>query len=177
LLTAALLAEFPLDALVSVDPIPLRREASLGLGLTASLDPREPGFRARAQECMPSGSDLTLEISGAPEALDEAIALTGYAGRVVVGSWYGRKQVTLDLGGRFHRSRIKLIASQVSSIAPHLSARWDKPRRLEQAWAALARVGPERWITHRFPIAEAKQAYALLDTHPQDAIQVVIDYS
>ena len=61
----------------------------------------------------------------------------------------------LDLGGDFHRSRIKLISSQVSTIAPELSARWDKSRRFKVAWDALERIQPEKWITHRFPLGQA----------------------
>ena len=177
LLTAALLCEFPLQALVSVECHPRRRAASLELGVSASLDPNGADFRTQVREHMPAGADLALELSGAPQALDEAIALTGFAGRVVIGSWYGQKRTALDLGSTFHRSRIRLVASQVSTIAPELTGRWDKARRLAQAWSALARVRPERWVTQRFPLEQAGQAYALLDETPGEAIQVLLEYS
>jgi threonine dehydrogenase-like Zn-dependent dehydrogenase len=80
------------------------------------------------------------------------------------------------LGGTFHRSRIKLISSQVSTIAPELSGRWDKMRRFEVAWEALKRIQPQKWITHRFPIEEAAKAYQLLDENPQETIQVLLEY-
>jgi threonine dehydrogenase-like Zn-dependent dehydrogenase len=83
----------------------------------------------------------------------------------------------VDLGGAFHRSRIKLISSQVSTIAPELAARWDKARRFEAAWKALERVQPEKWITHRFPIERAAEAYRLLDENPQETIQILVTYS
>lgn len=176
LLTAALLREFSLASLVTCDCHPLRRAASLSLGVSAALDPGAPDFREAARKLLPGGADLALELSGAPEALDDAIALTGFGGRIVIGSWYGEKRAALDLGGAFHRSRIKLIASQVSSIAPELSARWDKSRRFQVAWGALARIQPEQWITHRFPLEQAAQAYQLLDESPGEAIQVVFEY-
>ena len=176
LLTSALLAEFPLASLVTCDCYPLRRDASLALGASAALDPNEPDFREHVRDLLPSGADLSLELSGAPTALNDAIALTGFGGRVVIGSWYGEKKVTLDLGGAFHRSRIKLIASQVSTLSPQLSARWDKSRRIEVAWDALGRIRPEKWITHRFPLEKAGQAYSLLDKNPQDSIQVILQY-
>ena len=106
-----------------------------------------------------SGADLTLELSGSPSALNDAIALTCFSGRIVIGSWYGEKRAPIDLGRTFHHSRIKLISSQVSTIAPELSARWDKSRRFDVAWKALERIKPEKWITHRFPIEEASKAY------------------
>jgi len=177
LLTAALLAEFPLASLVTCDCYPLRRDASLALGASATLDPNEPGFREHIRNLLPSGADLSLELSGSPAALDDAIALTGFGGRVVIGSWYGEKKVTLDLGGAFHRSRIKLIASQVSTLSPQLSARWDKPRRIEVAWDALRRIQPGKWITHHFPLEQASEAYKLLDEEPQETIQVIFTHT
>ena len=176
LLTASLLAEFPLASLTTCDCYPLRREASLSLGVTDSLNPNARGFREQVRKLYPSGVDLSLELSGAPEALNDAIALTGFGGRVVIGSWYGEKQAHLNLGGDFHRSRIKMISSQVSTISPGLSARWDKARRFVVAWEALERIHPEKWITHRFPFDEAQKAYRLLDENPQDSIQTILQY-
>jgi threonine dehydrogenase-like Zn-dependent dehydrogenase len=121
--------------------------------------------------------DLTFELSGSPVALNTAIAMTTFNGRVVVGSWYGDKKTTIDLGSTFHRSRIQLISSQVSTIAPALSGRWDKARRFEVAFEALRRIQPQKWITHRFHIEDAAKAYDLLDTSPQETIQVLFDYN
>lgn len=176
LLTTALLAEFPLAALLTCDCYPLRREASLSLGVTAALDPYAEDFRKKIRDLIPSGADLAIELSGSPTALDDAIALTGYSGRVVIGSWYGQKKAALDLGGTFHRSRIRLISSQVSTIAPGLRGRWDKTRRFEVAWEALRRIQPGKWITHRYPLDEAEEAYRLLDESPEETIQVLFGY-
>jgi threonine dehydrogenase-like Zn-dependent dehydrogenase len=110
-------------------------------------------------------------------ALNDAIALTAFSGRIVVGSWYGEKQVEVNLGGTFHRSRIKLISSQVSTIAPELEGRWDKARRFEAAWKALEQIEPKKWITHRFAIDNAAEAYRQLDERPQDTIQIMLTYS
>ena len=197
LLTASLLGEFPLECLVTADRFELRREASKVEGQRsraarhASLDPSAPDFRSQITASLgssstdsgshlsgyaPDGFDLTYELTGNPNALNDAIAVTRFSGRVIVGSWYGEKRAEIDLGGVFHRSRIKLISSQVSTIAPELSARWDKSRRFEVAWEALKRIQPERWITHHFPLSQAAQAYRLLDEKPEEAIQVIITY-
>jgi 2-desacetyl-2-hydroxyethyl bacteriochlorophyllide A dehydrogenase len=175
LLTASLLNEFPLDVLVTADCYPLRCDASPVMR-HMSLDPYTPGFRKEAMNLLKRGADLTFELSGNPTALNDAIALTAFSGRIVVGSWYGEKQVEVNLGGTFHRSRIRLISSQVSTIAPELDGRWDKARRFEAAWKALERVGPEKWITHRFAIDDAAEAYRLLDETPEEAIQVLLKY-
>jgi threonine dehydrogenase-like Zn-dependent dehydrogenase len=86
------------------------------------LDSGKPDFRERALRTLDPGADLTFELSGNPLALNNAIALTRFSGRIVIGSWYGEKQMDINLGGTFHRSRIKLISSQVSSISPELRA-------------------------------------------------------
>ncbi len=182
LLTTALLARLPLASLITLDRYPLRREASLSLGAHASLDPSAPDALAQLQSHLRAdrsyaGADLTYELSGAPAALDAALAATGFNGRVVVGSWYGRKRADLNLGGRFHRSRIRLIGSQVSTLTPELTGRWTKSRRLQAAWQMLREVKPARLITQRFPFAEAAQAYELVDRRPADCIQVILTYS
>ena len=176
LLTTALLVEFPLATLITADRFALRRNASLALGIQASLDPGEPHFQALAKSKLERGADLSIELSGSPAALNDAIALTIFSGRIVIGSWYGEKPSLLDLGGSFHRSRIRLISSQVSSIAPELTGRWDKARRFDVAWDAIRRIQPQKWITHRFSLEQAGEAYQLLDKSPADAIQVMLTY-
>ena len=176
LLTTAMLARFPLSCLVTLDRYPLRRELSLQLGANRSLDPVHPGLLQELEHLLPNGADLVFELSGLPEVLNQAIEISRYSGRIVVGSWYGNKRAEIDLGGRFHRERIRLISSQVSSLDPSLLGRWDKARRLQVAWEALAFIRPSRFITHRFPVEEAAQAYQLLDQKPEAVIQVVLEY-
>lgn len=180
LLTTILLAQLPLSSLVTLDHYPLRREWSSHLGAT-SLDPSQHDALDEARRLLQSdrpysGADLVYELSGNPQALDQAIALAGYNGRIVVGSWYGQKQATLDLGGRFHRSHMRLISSQVSHIAPQWLGRWSKPRRLGVVWEMLGRHQPQRLITHHFPLSQAAEAYRLLDQQAAEALQVVLTY-
>jgi NADPH:quinone reductase-like Zn-dependent oxidoreductase len=181
LLLTALLSRWPLSSLVTLDLYPRRRLLSEDLGAHASLDPAAPDAPARLAALLQGsgpypGADLCYEISGNPAALDQAIAATGFSGRVVIGSWYGLKRSDLNLGGRFHRSRVRLIGSQVSSIAPELTGRWNKNRRYHATWQMLEQVQPARFITHRFPIAQAAQAYDLIDRRPEDVIQVILAY-
>jgi 2-desacetyl-2-hydroxyethyl bacteriochlorophyllide A dehydrogenase len=179
LLTASLLHEFPLEYLASADRFELRRKASLELGVNAALDPTFDDFRSTALRSVPgeqAGFDLVIELSGNPSAIDDAITLTAFSGRIVIGSWYGEKHASIDLGGKFHRSRIKLISSQVSSISPELSGRWDKSRRFDVTWNALKRIRPEKWITHQIPFEQAAQAYQILDGSPELALQIIYTY-
>jgi len=175
LLTTALLARFPLKELITLDLYPNRRTASLDAGATQSYDPEAADVFEQVYGKI--GVDLAFEISGSPTALDQAIRSTGFSGRVVCGSWYGQQPATLNLGGAFHRSRIQLISSQVSTIDPSLRGRWEKTRRFELAWKMIREVSPERWITHKLPFDEAAFGYTLLDQHPEKVIQVLLDYT
>ena len=177
LLTTSLLTQMPLGALVTLDILESRREASRRLGAMAALDPTAPGVMDDIVSVFGGhGADLVCELSGRPEALDTAIAATGYGGRIVIGSWYGTKRAPIDLGGSFHRSRIRLISSQVTTIAPELSGRWDKQRRFGTAWRMIERVRPSQFVTHRFPVEDAPAAYRLLDENPEQAIQALLTY-
>jgi len=181
LLLTALISRWPPTSLVSLDLYPRRRLLSEDLGAHLSLDPSAPDALALLAAGLQGGgtypgADLCYEISGNPAALDQAIAATGFSGRVVIGSWYGLKRSDLNLGGRFHRSRMRLIGSQVSSIAPELTGRWNKTRRYHATWQMLSPVQPARFITQLFPINQAVQAYALIDRHPEEVIQVILTY-
>ena len=132
LMVTALLARFPLASLVTFDLHPLRRRLSRELGADDAVDPRS----ARAAAAARRDCDLAYELSGDPATLDDAIAVTGFCGRVVIGSWYGERAAPVALGGAFHRSRMRLICSQVSTIDPALSGRWSMQRRRDAAWDA-----------------------------------------
>jgi 2-desacetyl-2-hydroxyethyl bacteriochlorophyllide A dehydrogenase len=171
LLTTCLLARFPLQELVLVDPLEPRRMRALQAGATRALAPDES---AELRDF-----DLVLELSGNPAALDKAIAATGFSGRVVIGSWYGDKPATLQLGGAFHRSRIRLLSSQVSTLDPALTGRWNRERRFGEAWRLLADPrlhAVDGLISHRIPFAHAPDAYALIERQPVELMQVLLEY-
>ncbi|MEW6529441.1 MAG: zinc-binding alcohol dehydrogenase [Thermodesulfobacteriota bacterium] len=180
LLTTALLSRFSLGGLYALDRFPMRRDHSLALGADSAFDPADPlamdSLMTFLEIDRGGGADLTYELSGNPAALDQAISVTGFGGRVVVGSWYGAKRADIDLGGKFHRGRIRLISSQVSTIEPELSGRWTKKRRLNLAIGMLRKLNTLDLISHRFPISNADEAYALLAQNPEDALQVVLTY-
>lgn len=177
LLTTRLLEAFPLESLVVLDRYPLRRRLALEMGADSVVDPADPQHSRAVREALGGPADLVLELSGNPEALNLALAVSGFTSRVIVGSFYGTRRVPIDLGGAFHRKRIRLISSQVSSLNPSYSGLWDKPRRLREAWRRLIDLEPGQLITHRFPVQEAPRAYELLDQNPEIALQIVLTYT
>ena len=181
LLTTCLLAQHPLASLLTLDSFPLRQEWSLKLGATVSLNPTDDDLAEQILATLPhathyAGFDLALELSGNSAALDQAIELMGFNGRILIGSWYGSKPATLNLGGHFHRSHMQLISSQVSQIAPRWQGRWSKERRLAVAWQMLQTYQPQQLITHRFALSQAAEAYQLIDQRPETAVQIVFKY-
>ena len=164
-----LLSRFPLARLWSVDPVASRRQASLRAGASRALAPDE--LRAG------SDFDLSFELSGTAAGLNIAIAATGFEGRVVIGSWYGAKRTEVDLGTHFHRGRLRLVSSQVSHLGSPLLSRWSKKRRMDVAGEALSEADVGALITHRFPLERASEAYALVDEHSEDCLQVLLAYT
>lgn len=178
LLTTALLARFPLAGLITVDSSANRRLASKQYGAVESYAPHDDDLMQAFGAVAGQGgkADLVYELSGNPDALSTALTLTRFSGRVIIGSWYGSKSVELNLGSFYHRGRVKLVSSQVSTLAPELTGRWDKARRLQLAWDMLRLIKPAGLISQTFSLGEASQAYELIDQSPEQTIQVIFDY-
>jgi 2-desacetyl-2-hydroxyethyl bacteriochlorophyllide A dehydrogenase len=179
LLTIALLQRFPLDHLIAVEKLEFRQVFARELGIEEVYGPEsyaEVSRKFKSEDNKQTGFDLVIESSGSPAGLQLAIDMARFSGRIVVGSWYGNKPVQLELGSRFHRQRLQLISSQVSTISPGLMARWDKSRRGELVWKMIALINPSRWITNTFSINQAELAYELVYQHPERIMQVVFEY-
>jgi len=175
LLTQLIRRHLP-GALLTVDPLPRRRQLSMSLGADASLDPAEDVAAAVRERSDGRGADLVIEASGQPAALQAALDVAALEGRVLVVSWYGTKPVQLDLGGAFHRRRLRLMSSQVGHVPGSVSPRWDVARRRRVAAGLLPSLTLEPLISHRFPFDRAAEAYALVDRHPEEVVQVVLTY-
>ncbi len=123
-----------------------------------------------------NGADVAIDTSGTSGGLDTAISLTRNGGRVVVASWFGNKNVSLQcLGGRIHRSHITLVMSQVSEIPMPLRARWSKERRFQLTWLILKAVKPATILnTKTVNVQEAPNIMRLLDHGTP--LQVVYEY-
>lgn len=167
LVLTALLARHPLETVWAVEPDPFRRELSRQLGADEAVAPSDVIIEGQPIEEFQRvfGSpraDLVFEVSSNASGLELAVQLAGEESRIIVGSWFGDAALTLKLGTHFHRSRIRIISSQVSSLAPRLRGRWNQRRRLDQAMRLLPTLAVERLVTHRFEITEARRAYELI---------------
>lgn len=73
---------------------------------------------------------VAFHASGHGAGLQTAIDAVGFEGRVLDLSWYGTREVTLDLGGDFHWQRKTIQSSQVGRVARSQRARLQPRQRL-----------------------------------------------
>ncbi len=188
LLVTSLLSRYPTSQCLTVEPDGRRR----GLSRTRGAD---RVFDAEALDELRSvlgisrvdavdaaggtyeGADLVYELTGRPDVLNDALAVTGFDGRIVVGSWYGTRRAPVDLGARFHRSRIRIVSSQVSTIAPAHRGRWSKERRMQTVLNLLPSVQPSALITEVRDVEDAPSVYAELAGGEGAPLQPVFAYS
>lgn len=185
LLTTALISRHPVAKLYTVEPDPTRRSRSEALGADRSFAPGETPELADALHVQHrdatevegdtyEGADLIFELSGKPDVVNQALSIAGYDARIVLGSWYGTREAPIDLGGRFHRSRVDLVSSQVSSIAPTHRGRWSKGRRMLVVLRLLPTLAPSSLIAEEFSLEEADEVFRRLDQG--DLLQPVFRY-
>ncbi len=166
------------EQVFAIDPIDSRRALALRVGATHAFNPSGNDDLAVAIRELTAGrgADLAIEASGAYPALQESIRTVGYNGRVVVSSYLVGPGTPLHFGEEFHHNRVRLLSSQSFGVAAELSNRWDPARRTQTCLALLPRLELAPMLTHRFPFSEAARAFQLLDHHPDEVLQVVLEY-
>lgn len=174
LLTALLLTRAGAEVLAG-EPRPDRRDVAATLGIDADAPDRLAA--AVGKLTAGRGAPMLVELSGNPAALGDALALLAHEGTALVGSWYGSKPVLLPLGGAFHRRRLTIRSTQVSTVPAALSARWDLPRRRDTARQLLRDLPLTHLATTEFALDEAAAAYAALDTGEAGLLHVAIRHS
>jgi threonine dehydrogenase-like Zn-dependent dehydrogenase len=164
---------------VVADLVTARRELAVELGATAAFDPAAVDVAEAVREMTGDrGADVVIEMSGAYQALQEAVRTVGYSSRVVAAGFFQGEGVPLRLGEEFHHNRVAIVGSQISGVAPQLRHRWDELRmsRTTLELAADGRLALGPLVTHVLPDSQAPAAFEMLDKDPGDALQVVLDY-
>ena len=98
---------------------------------------------------------------------------------MVAAGFYQGPATALALGEEFHHNRVSIIASQIGSVPPALSARWTRERLHETVMSlcAAGRLDPLPLVSHVIPARDAAEAYRLIDKPPEDLLQVVLDFA
>jgi threonine dehydrogenase-like Zn-dependent dehydrogenase len=166
---------------IGVDLIEKRLQLAIDLG--AIEHGFHPGERSPAEIIKEltrgRGADVTFEASGSAHALHEAVRATAYSARVVALGFYQGQAQGLSLGEEFHHNRISIVCSQISNVDPALSYRWDRLRLIHTIMDLQAQgsLNLRPVITHVIPFHEAARAFQILDETPEQALQIVLDFS
>lgn len=150
---------------VAVEPQESRRHLARRLGIDAveSLDGLEP-------------VPLAIECSGSPAALAGLLDSLAHEGTALVASWYGSKPVTLPLGGSFHRRRLTIRSTQVSTIPAALSGRWSSRRRLAHALDLARSLPLADLASDTVPFDRAEDGFRRLDSGDPGVMHVAFGY-
>jgi threonine dehydrogenase-like Zn-dependent dehydrogenase len=126
LLAASLLVRVPATQVTVVDINPSRAALAEQIGCAFALPEAAPGEQELIVHASASESGLRL-------ALDRA----AFEARIIEASWYGDAAPAVPLGEAFHSRRLRLIATQVGSVAPKMRGRRSHAERLATALALL----------------------------------------
>jgi threonine dehydrogenase-like Zn-dependent dehydrogenase len=175
LLVTEIITQSKLSEVITVDPLPMRRELSARLGCV-SLNAEDVHLREKILSLTDQrGADCVINTSGSEKALQSAIETACFEGTIVEASWYGSKRVNLQLGSFFHRKRLRLRSSQVSTLNPDLTGRWDKNRRFGLVFRLLEKIKPSKYITQSYKLKDAQMCFEHIDNNPFDTIQVILE--
>jgi len=179
-LIAAQLARLNGGRVIACDAIPARLELARRLGAEHTVDvTQEDAAEAVKRITAGRGADVSIEFTGVYPALQSAIRATAYNSRVVACGFFQGGGEALRLGEEFHHNRVAVVCSQISGVRPDLQHRWDVPRleRTVMELQAAERIDLRALVSHVLPYERAGEAFALLDTAPADALQVVLDFT
>jgi 2-desacetyl-2-hydroxyethyl bacteriochlorophyllide A dehydrogenase len=167
-LLVAMLVERAGGRVVGIEPQAWRRTIATDLGL-AAVAPEDAARHA-------SDVAMVIECSGNPAALASALELLAHEGTALVASWYGTKPVSLPLGGPFHRRRLTIRSTQVSTIPAALSNRWTHRRRLTRAVEIAGDLPLARLATDTVPFERAGEGYARVDAGDAGVVHMAFGY-
>ena len=117
-----------------------------------------------------------IDASGNPDAPALALDLLAQEGTLLVASWFGVKPVTLPLGGAFHRRRLVIRSTQVSTVLARLAGTWTPARRRRETVDLLAGLPLAPLCTDVFPFDRAADAFQAVDQGRPGLMHAVLDY-
>jgi threonine dehydrogenase-like Zn-dependent dehydrogenase len=165
LLTGLLLQRSGWRPLIA-EPQEWRRTLARGLGVPAAA-PADLG-----SEEVP----LVIDASGNPDAPALALDMLAHEGTLLVASWFGTKPVVLPLGGAFHRRRLTIRSTQVSTVPALLSGTWTRSRRRREAVELLPGLPLADLCTHVYDFGDAAEAFLAVDQGVSGLMHAVLTY-
>jgi threonine dehydrogenase-like Zn-dependent dehydrogenase len=165
LLTGLLLQRAGWQPLLA-EPQEWRRAIASSLGVSA----------AAPAELVSEEVPLVIDASGNPDAPAMALDLLAHEGTLLIASWFGTKPVVLPLGGAFHRRRLTIRSTQVSSVPARLSGTWTRSRRRQETVALITELPLAQLCTDVFDFDHAAAAFQAVDQGKPGLMHAVLTY-
>jgi L-iditol 2-dehydrogenase len=144
------------------DPLPYRREAAGRLGADLAADPAGAGVSADLRELTGDGVDVAFEMAGTDGGVQLAMAAARPGGRVVLGGIPGDDQT------RFQAS---LARRKGLTIAMVRRMNETYPRAI--SLAAAGKIDLRSVVSHRFPLAQAQDAFGAAAT--RNGLKIIVE--
>jgi threonine dehydrogenase-like Zn-dependent dehydrogenase len=148
------------------EPQAWRRVLASSLGATA----------AAPEELVAQNVPLVIDASGNPDAPAKALDMLAPEGTLLIASWFGTKPVVLPLGGAFHRRRLVIRSTQVSTVPSRLAGTWTRSRRRRETVELLAELPLAQLCTHAFAFGDAAEAFRAVDEGIPGLMHAVLGY-
>src|SRR6202012_763418 len=152
LLTALLLQRSGWRTLIA-EPQPWRREVAGSLGATA----------VAPEELTEQEVPLVIDASGNPDAPAMALNMLAHEGTLLIASWFGTRPVVLPLGDAFHRRRLTIRSTQVSTVPARQSGTRNRSRRRRETVAVMTELPLAQLCTDVFDFSAAAEAFRAVD--------------
>ena len=125
------------------------------------------------------GADVAIEVTGSTLALQQAIRSVAYSSKVIAMGFFQGEASGLFLGEEFHHNRVNIVGSQIFGTDPELTYRWNRLRLIQSFMRLQADglINLQPIISHVIPFDDAGEAFRILDEEPENALQVVLDFT
>jgi 2-desacetyl-2-hydroxyethyl bacteriochlorophyllide A dehydrogenase len=165
LLTGLLLQRAGWRPLIA-EPQEWRRAIAISAGVSA----------AAPAELLKEQVPLVIDASGNPDAPAMALDMLAHEGTLLIASWFGSKPVVLPLGGAFHRRRLAIRSTQVSTVPAGQSGIWTRSRRRREAVALMTELPLAQLCTDVFDFDHAADAFRAVDQGKPGLMHAVLTY-
>lgn len=119
---------------------------------------------------------ISFNTSNSESGLQLAIDQTSIEGKVVELSWYGPRNISLELGGSFHYGRKQLISSQVSRIPAKKRLYFDYKSRKDLVIKLLSEIDFNFMLNIEVPFQNAPEIYNQLINDKINEIGLLFNY-
>ncbi|HEX3962817.1 MAG TPA: hypothetical protein VHZ03_40320 [Trebonia sp.] len=134
------------------------------------------GVSAAPAELLKEEVPLVIDASGNPDAPAMALNMLAHEGTLLIASWFGTKPVVRPLGGTFHRRRLTIRSTQVSTVPARQSGTWTRSRRRQETVALLTELPLAQLCTDVFDFGHAAEAFRAVDQGNPGLMHAVLNY-